>query len=234
MFDFLKHRSEDEELMDDFDCQGEVVDQTLRELHTINTYLGGTALSIHGIKKLIQRYPKESYSLVDLGCGGGDTLIHIDQWAKKNSKKIALSGVDANPHIIDFAKENTADGSMQFLAMDVFSEDFKKLRFDIAHASLFMHHFEEKAFVKLLRQLYEQIELGIVINDLHRHPVSYYFTKWLLTAWSRSEMVKYDSVLSVARSFTRSELINYLHQAGITNYRLTWKWAFRWELIIWK
>ena len=34
------HRSTDEELMDDLDCAGEVVDQTLRELETSIVCLG--------------------------------------------------------------------------------------------------------------------------------------------------------------------------------------------------
>ncbi|RJE71328.1 methyltransferase domain-containing protein [Reichenbachiella sp. MSK19-1] len=235
MFDFLHHRSEEEEMMDDFACEGEVVNQTLRELHAINSYLGGTNISLHGIKKLIRSSPKENYRIVDLGCGGGDTLKLFANWGQKKNIDLTLTGVDANPNIISYAIQNTnAFPNISFLSEDVFSEAFKSRDYDIAHCSLFLHHFREQEFVQLIRQLYDQVSTGIVINDLHRHPISYYFTKWLLTAWSRSEMVRYDSVLSVARSFTRRELKSYLHQAGIKNYTLKWKWAFRWEVIIWK
>ncbi|PIB37263.1 hypothetical protein BFP72_18530 [Reichenbachiella sp. 5M10] len=235
MFRFLKQRSQQEELMDDFACQGEVVHQTLRELHSINTYLGGTALSLRGIHTLTQLKPKLAYSLVDLGCGGGDTLKVIEGWSHKKKLPMTLTGIDANPHIITYAKQNTVNHSdIHFEALDVFGEEFQSQSYDIAHCSLFLHHFREKELVNLLRRLYEQVSTGIVINDLHRHPISYYFTKWLLTAWSRSEMVRYDSVLSVARSFTRRELKNCLQQAEISNYTLKWKWAFRWEVIIWK
>ena len=79
-----------------------------------------------------------------------------------------------------------------------------------------------------------QVRVGIVVNDLHRHLVSYYFTKWIIRSLSKSEMVRYDSVVSVARSFKRKELIDILSQAGIHHYQLTWRWAYRWELVIFK
>jgi hypothetical protein len=47
-------------------------------------------------------------------------------------------------------------------------------------------------------------------------------------------MVKHDSKLSVLRGFTREELEQLLSKAGITNYQLKWKWAFRWQLILFK
>jgi hypothetical protein len=45
-------------------------------------------------------------------------------------------------------------------------------------------------------------------------------------------MVKYDAPLSVQRAFKRNELELILEKAGIMNYKLRWKWAFRWQLII--
>jgi len=235
VFDFLKNRSQEEEIMDDFNCDGQVVDQTLKELHLINTYLGGNKISIDGIHKLIKKKSCDKYSIIDLGCGGGDTLLLFDKWAQNKSLDLKLTGVDANEYIISYARENTLKTDrVVYLNEDIFSQEFKNRSFDIAHGSLFFHHFDKDSIVTLLSQLYTQVNIGIVINDLHRHPVSYYFTKWVLTLWSSSEMVKYDSVLSVARSFTRKELKAYLSQAGVNNYTLKWRWAFRWELVIWK
>lgn len=221
--------------MDDFTCNGQVVDQTLKELHLINNYLGGNNISINGIYKCIKSKPKDKYSIMDLGCGGGDTLILFTKWAKKKKLSLKLVGVDANKYITSYAKRNTSKSTnIDYLTEDIFSNSFKNRTFDIAHGSLFFHHFDDQNIVLLLSQLYNQVTTGIVINDLHRHPISYYFTKWVITLWSNSAMVKYDSVLSVARSFTRTELEEYLSKAGIKNYSLKWRWAFRWKLVIYK
>lgn len=235
MLDFLKHRSLKDEIMDDFFCQGEVVDQTLRELNQINTYLGGDGISMNGIKKLILNKPQQNYEIVDLGCGGGDTLKRFAKWGKKHNQDLQLVGIDANEYIVDYATNNCSKfPNISFSAENILSEEFKAREFDIAHASLFFHHMQAEEIVELLKQLMGQVRVGLVINDLHRHWVSYLFTKYLITNWSKSDMVKYDSVLSVERSFTRGELEKYLKMAGIQNYSLTWRWAYRWELIVWK
>lgn len=235
MYDFLNQRSLKEEIMDDFFSQGEVVDQTLREIHQINAYLGGDQLSLNGVKKLISKFPQPKYKVVDLGCGGGDTLKLFARWARKKNVDVELTGIDANAYIIDYAQKNCKKyRNIDLISENVMGDEFRDRSFDIAHASLFMHHFQEEEIIELLAQLYDQVRIGIVINDLHRHWVSYLFTKHLITQWSKSEMVKYDSVVSVERSFVREELEKYLRLAGIKNYSLKWKWAYRWELIIWK
>jgi hypothetical protein len=45
-------------------------------------------------------------------------------------------------------------------------------------------------------------------------------------------MVKYDAPLSVLRAFSREELSNILRSAGIENFTIKWKWAFRWQVIV--
>lgn len=235
MLDFLKQRSHKEEIMDNFLCKGEVVDQTLKELNQINTYLGGDQLSLNSLNKLIGKRPQQFFEIVDLGCGGGDTLKLFSQWSEKHNQDLRLTGIDANEYIVEYAEKNCQKiPNISFASEDILGEKFRERRFDIAHASLFFHHLQEGEIAELLKQLITQVRVGIVINDLHRHWVSYLFTKYLITNWSKSEMVKYDSVLSVERSFTRAELEKYLRLAGIENYSLTWRWAYRWELIVWK
>ena len=229
----LKHRSEEKEIMDDFSREGEVVHQTLRELHAINTYLGGNQLSIHALRELHKRHALSDYSIADLGCGGGDMLRLFDQWSRKQNLALKLTGIDANYHICEYARTNCREiHSVDIQPFDIFSEAFASQTFDIVHCSLFLHHFTDDEIIRLFTQLKSQARLAIVINDLHRHAVSYYFTKYLITRWSRSEMVRYDSVVSVARSFKRHELVSYLQAAGMKDYSLRWRWAYRWELVI--
>lgn len=231
----LSHRSSDIEIMDDFTQSGEVIKQTLKELERINTLLGGNQVSKNGLKKLLSHVEGTKFHVADLGCGGGDVMMYLSQWANRSGYEINFSGVDANPAIIQYARQNTRSfENIQYYDLNIFSPEFKKLRFDIVHCSLFVHHFTSDELANLFRQLLDQSEVGIVVNDLHRHYISYYFTKWVIRALSKSEMVRYDSVLSIARSFRRKEIISILDQAGITRYSLQWKWAFRWQLVIFK
>ena len=45
-------RSNAIEIMDDLDCKGEVVNQTLRELEFINRTLGGNQITVSGVRSL--------------------------------------------------------------------------------------------------------------------------------------------------------------------------------------
>jgi L-rhamnose mutarotase len=44
--------------------------------------------------------------------------------------------------------------------------------------------------------------------------------------------VKNDGPISVLRSFKKKEWIAILQKAGITNYTIHWKWAFRYLIIV--
>jgi 2-polyprenyl-3-methyl-5-hydroxy-6-metoxy-1,4-benzoquinol methylase len=229
----LSKRSEQEEIMDDFSQSGTVIDQTLLELNKINTLLGGNHVSAEGLQALLKQTRKTPISVVDLGCGGGDMMMYLFDWARQHKYALQFSGIDANPAIIDYARKHTAGyANIDYQHCNIFDASFQHQTFDIIHCSLFAHHFTDDLLSQLLRQLLRQCRVGIVINDLHRHPVSYYFTKWIIRALSRSEMVRYDSVVSVARSFTRNDWKKILDKAGIHSYALRWKWAFRWQLVI--
>lgn len=219
--------------MDDLSSGGEEMDQTLRELETINKWLGGNHVTINGIEKLLQRkHLKEELVIADLGCGGGDMLILVAEWAKKCRISVKLKGYDANPNIIEYARKNGLDyEEITFETKDIFSDTFKEESFDIVLCTLFTHHFKDDDLAKIFNQFQKQASLGVVINDLHRHPIAYFAIRLLTQFFSKSPMVKYDGPLSVRRAFRKADWHNILQQAGISNFYLRWKWAFRWQLI---
>jgi 2-polyprenyl-3-methyl-5-hydroxy-6-metoxy-1,4-benzoquinol methylase len=230
----FQHRSTDIEIMDDLECQGEVVNQTLRELDFINQWLGGNTVTISAFKSIVAKMDQHaSISVADLGCGSGEMLRLIARLSEQTGKKMTLTGLDANPGIIDFAKKHsTKFDNIQFEATNIFSEEFKKRKFDIVLCTLFLHHFSAEELVSIFKSLKNQALQGVVVNDIHRHPLAYYSIKWLTQLFSKSAMVKFDAPLSVLRAFSKNELKTILHQAGIYHYELKWKWAFRWQLII--
>ena len=233
MPDFSK-RSEGIEIMDDLNCAGPILDQTLRELEIINKWLGGNQITIHALATLLHGHPASSeITIVDLGCGGGDMLRIIDAWGKRKHLKLKLLGLDANPHIVDFATRNLKDlPHIQFQTMNIFSEDFKNQKYDIVIGTLFYHHFSNDQLIHFFRRLAHQARLGFIINDIHRHFLAYYSIKLLTQIFSTSSMVKYDAPLSVLRSFRKKELYQIFRTAGFQDILIRWKWAFRWQVII--
>jgi len=226
----LEKRSEELEIMDDLEISGPVVDQTLRELNTINQRLGGNTISITALKELVS---SESYfSVADLGCGGGDIMKQMAKWCRKAGKNGRFIGIDANPNIIDYAKENTAKfPEISYQAANIFSDEFKSQAFDVIHCCLFLHHFTNKQLVLLFKHFKKKAKIGVIVNDLHRHSLAYWSIRLLTYLFSNSSMVRNDAGVSVARGFKKTELKEILAKAGITDYTLSWKWAFRWKLV---
>jgi 2-polyprenyl-3-methyl-5-hydroxy-6-metoxy-1,4-benzoquinol methylase len=226
----FSQRALDVEIMDDLNCSGEVVHQTLRELEFINAWLGGNAVTLSGLDTLISDQ-HTTLTIADLGCGSGDVLRIIARRFFKN--KLQLTGIDANPHIIAFARKNTHDAPLiNYQTLNILFDEFRKQQYDVITATLFLHHFTTKQLVEIFSNLRKQAIVGIVVNDLHRHWLAYHAIKILTRLFSKSAMVKYDAPLSVLRGFTRGELADILKKAGIVQYTLKWKWAFRWQIII--
>jgi 2-polyprenyl-3-methyl-5-hydroxy-6-metoxy-1,4-benzoquinol methylase len=230
----LTHRSHEVEIMDDLQCSGEVVHQTLRELEKINYLLGGNYVTINGIEVLLKYCSNDTpIHIADLGCGSGDILRLIRRWANKKGYNVRLTGIDANTNIVAFAKERT-EGSLQivFDSVDIFSEKFKEKKFDVVIGTLFFHHFSNEQLTSFFQQLKQQVRIGVIINDIHRHWLSFYSIKILTSVFSKSTMVKYDAPLSVKRAFKKQELKSILDSAGLKKYSIRWMWAFRWQVII--
>jgi 2-polyprenyl-3-methyl-5-hydroxy-6-metoxy-1,4-benzoquinol methylase len=234
MFD---KRSYEAELVDDMSLEGEVMAQTLRELRFINRWLGGNSVTTRGLDQLYQTYinqklPPGILTIADIGCGGGDMLMLIAEWARRRNLPVRLIGIDANEYTIRYARQNTRHyPEISYQVMDVFSDAFEQLSVDILTCTLFCHHFTDAQLVELFRRARAQTRIGLVINDLHRHWLAYHSIKWLTRWFSRSALVKNDAKLSVLRAFRRNELLTMLERAGFRNASIRWKWAFRWQVV---
>jgi 2-polyprenyl-3-methyl-5-hydroxy-6-metoxy-1,4-benzoquinol methylase len=229
----FSQRSTEKELMDDLNCSGEELDQTLRELKTINKWLGGNYVTTSGLSRIFKAYPQESYAIGDIGCGGGDMIRVMDKWAKNQKKHVIFTGIDANRNIIDLARVRLNDiPEISWKVQNVFSKDFSDEKVDISTCTLFTHHFTDSELIGLLESLKAKSKLGIVINDLHRHWFAFYSIKFLTSVFSKSVMVRNDASLSVLRSFSQKDWEYILQKAEITNFKISWHWAFRWQVNI--
>jgi ubiquinone/menaquinone biosynthesis C-methylase UbiE len=233
----FNQRSEEAEIMDDFALDTPALIQTLKELEFINFWLGGNQVTVSAFNylKKIKKKAFNHVSIVDVGCGSGDMLRLLSDWVLKNQIKATLYGVDANSAVTNFAIQRTKNyPDITYLTEDVTQEPFINRQFDVITCTLFAHHFADDALLLLLKQWHRQAKIGIIINDLHRHPLAYYSIKWLTRWFSKSEMTKYDSKLSVLRAFSKTEIEQLLIKAGWSDYHISWKWAFRWQITAWK
>ena len=222
--------------MDDLTLANDALRQNLDELETINTWLGGYAPVLNALQRLKSRFPAgRPLRVADLGSGGGDTLRHVARWARKNGVTVELTGIDANQFMLEYATAKSREyPEISYRQFDIFSPEFQAQPYDVLTCSLFCHHFTDDELVLLLRQWHRQAGVAVVINDLHRHWLAYHSIKWLTRLLGGSYLVRHDAPLSVARAFRRPDWQALLARAGITNYELRWRWAFRWQVVLLK
>lgn len=231
----LRRRSDEQELMDDLSLTGEELRRNLRELEVINSWLGGYMVVLDALDKLAAKHLAQPLRIADIGCGGGDTLRRIARWARRKKIAVELMGVDANDFTVQYARQRCqAYPEIRIEQHDVFSEAFARQPCDIAVCSLFCHHFTDAQLVRLFGQLHRQARLGVIINDLHRHWLAYYSIKYITRIFPSSPLVRNDAPLSVWRAFKRGELQELAQRAGVQNFELRWRWAFRWQLLLHK
>ena len=215
--------------MDDFSIKDERVDKALKELKIINYLLGGNSTSKAGIKEVLKIIPENcGVKILDAGSGASDILLSL----KRIINNPKIFSIDVNLRACSFVRMNSP--TFNIICGDVLEFPFKNESYDIAHASLFLHHFREEKIKDILQNLINSAKYAVVINDLRRSILAYWGIKILTMLFSRSDMVKNDAPLSVKRAFVKRDLLKIINALNVNRFEIKRKWAFRWLIILYK
>ncbi len=221
--------------MDDFSLGGSQVEEALETIANINRYLGGNQLTINAVKKILPQNPSRPITICDVGCGNGDMLRALANYAQKNKLNIKLIGVDANPFTIKIAQEKSdAYPNISYICANVLENHELIPPHDIALLTLFLHHFEEAEIPQIIQNSLTKSSLGVIINDLHRSAWAYYLFVAVCFVFRVNDLAKKDGLLSILRGFKKTELQNYAQKLNHHQHQIKWQWAFRYEWIIYK
>ena len=231
-----QYRTEAVEIMDDFSLEGEELREALDKIASINQLLGGNKLTLQGIKQLLRETSvTKSITILDVGCGNGDMLRMLSDYANKNNLKFELIGVDANAFTIEHARLLSREyTTISYLCEDIFSKVFTEVKYDILLCTLTLHHFKNEDIESILDIFHKQATLGIVINDLHRSTLAYRLFQLVCWVFRLNRMSREDGLTSILRGFKKKELEDFSKKIQVKKQSIAWKWAFRYQWIIWK
>ncbi|WP_037321618.1 methyltransferase domain-containing protein [Salegentibacter sp. Hel_I_6] len=229
-------RTNEVEIMDDFDLQGKELDKTLRDLDNINKWLGGNKITLEGVKNIVRDQPKTNQiHIADVGCGNGAVLREIAKWGREEGYNFKLTGIDANTYATVIGSQMSANfKEIEFLALDIFSEAYNAFKCDITLCTLTLHHFKNQEIIDLLKLFNKQSSLGVVINDLQRSRIAYRLFQAFCAVFINNEIARKDGLISILRGFKKDELKNFAEEIPKTRHQINWKWAFRYQWIIQK
>jgi len=174
---------------------------SLSDLVRVNKYWGGHST----LRKLVDRAiaPGEAFTLLDVGAASGDMGRVVGEMRP-------LGRVTS----LDYIESHLVRGE-QCVAGDAFALPFAARSFDYVFSSLFLHHFTDEQVVELLAGFGRVARKQVLVIDLWRHPVPYYFisrTRWLF-GWH--PVTVYDGAISVEAAFSPQELTNLARRAGL-------------------
>jgi 2-polyprenyl-3-methyl-5-hydroxy-6-metoxy-1,4-benzoquinol methylase len=209
------------ELLDGPLDDGPTLEGNLRDLRRANRWLGGAALSARALEALAGAASDEGapISLLDVGTGAADVpLALIESW-RRRGRRLEVTAVDERSEVIAAARAadpRLDDTPRLTLAVaDGRSLPYPDAAFDVAHASLVLHHLEPVDAVLLLREMSRVSRRGIIVNDLARSRLT------LAGAWLLSHVAtlnrysRHDAALSVRRAYSLSEALALIAAAGL-------------------
>lgn len=189
----------------------------LRDLERANRWLGGVALSAHGIDALVG--DREALTLLDVGTGAADIPAALLARADRSGRRMRITGVDNRPEVLAAAvarRPSLRDTrGLELQVADGSALPFPDRSFDVAHSSLLVHHLDPAATVVVLREMSRVARHGIVVNDLLRGRGAW-LGAWLLSRLvTRNRFTRQDAPLSVRRAYSVAELTALIAAAGL-------------------
>jgi ubiquinone/menaquinone biosynthesis C-methylase UbiE len=190
----------------------------LRDLRRINRLLGGVRLSRLAIAALADGSTGD-LTLLDVGTGGADIPVALLADARRRGRRLEIVAVDARPEVLAAAvsiRPGIAETPGLTLAVsDGRSLPYSDAAFDIAHASLVLHHAADEEAVALLREMARVARVGVVVNDLSRARI-HWMGAWLIAnLLTRNAFTRHDAPLSVRRAYRPEEMRDLLERAGL-------------------
>ena len=238
MFVNTEKRSDEPEIMDNFFMKGEILKDALDKIASINRLLGGNKVTLQGVETLLN---ERAYSnnapneirILDVGCGNGDMLRVLAEYALKNNLQFNLVGIDANAYTIGHARQLSKNyPNISYICADIFNEIEQPNSYDVILCTLTLHHFKDPEILKLMNSFRNRAEMGIIVNDLHRSAIAYYLFLAICFVFRLNKMSKDDGLVSILRGFKKDDFLYYSRKLNFKKYTLKWKWAFRYQWII--
>ena len=212
MFD---KRATELERIDTGDYTPEEYATFLREIAFINRYVGDGRALKKSLLYEIEHSDLREFSVLDVGCGSGELLRMIAEFAASSKRNASLTGIDLNP--ISSATTRFASSNFPEIAAvqgDAFQLPFADGAFDYAISSLFFHHLTDEQIPIVMKEMSRVARRGVYVIDLHRDPVAYVGSKLFCAVFRISKLVRHDGSLSIRKGFKKGDLSAFAHTAG--------------------
>lgn len=212
-FPTFKSRSTDLERIDRGEFTTEEYARWKKEMSVIHSLFGEYRAMKRSLIAEVESNPASRVSILDVGAGTGDLTVSVKNAFQR--KNVFVVGADVSPDSTDALKAN----DIFAVRCDALALPFAANSFDYVFCTLFLHHLNEAAAIKLMEQMNRVARNKIFIIDLDRNPVAYYLFK-LFGLIFLQPFTREDGALSILRAYTEPELRKIAESAGLKKIKI--------------
>jgi SAM-dependent methyltransferase len=177
--------------MDSDAIAGPILDRFHRDLARVNGLLG----SFQTVERFLRKDDQPIQRVLDIGCGGGDLLVHL-----RRKMGVEVTGIDLKPGHRNDVPVMMADATRERLP-----------EADVAISSLVAHHLTPEQNIALIRNVGRSCRRFLIL-DLIRHPMPLVLFSIFLCPFIGHEAAA-DGRQSIRRAFTPEEFAELVREA---------------------
>lgn len=215
------------EKLDEPSLSFEEAERSLRDLGWINRLLLGALPLKRTILPRLGRW-SEPRRVLDLGTGTGAVAEDLARAAGRRGAPLKVVGLDLKLRHLVIGRRSGSD-QLRVVA-DATALPFRDGAFEWSFSTLFFHHFEAEANLRVLAEMRRVSRAGAAVVDLRPSRLA----PPLLLAFQRllgaSEVTRHDGQVSFENSWSIGD-VNRL-TAGLPVRELRRRFPFRWSLVL--
>lgn len=200
-------RPELKERMDDPHCDPGKLRRTYRQFYTLNRLISRWGrIYREEIKPRLEASPGRPFSLLDIGCGGGDIASRLAGLAAAGGHKLEVTGIDTDGRAVDFARSRANPHGVRYLRASTGALINRGRRFDFVISNHLLHHLGGGERNRLLEEAATLCRERVLFCDIERSDAAWLLFNILTRPFFRDSFITEDGLRSIRRSYRREEL----------------------------
>lgn len=225
---FLTERESDlVEHMDRKNCDPELLNNTYRQFKTINGLLSGWA-GIYRKHLRPRMHENESYTLLDIGFGGGDIPLLLSRLAKKDGYDLRITAIEPDERAYKYSQTLPQDDKVLFRNCSAKHMLNYGDTFDFVISNHLIHHLDEFELSRVLKQAEELATRMVLFSDIERTDAGYSLFSVFAPMLFRNSFIVEDGRISIRKSYTKSELKKSIPNNWIVRRQFPFRLLLKW------
>src|SRR5690606_23494370 len=161
------------ELMDDPTCDRRKLENTYRQFRIVNAALSRTGTVVRRWIEPLMADARRTYTLLDIGFGGGDLPIKLTRWAARRGHALEATAIETDARAFQYAQTLSGESRVTFRHASVRDLVQAGEKFDFVFSNHLLHHLDDRALKDMFADSEQLAAERVVFVDLERSALAY-------------------------------------------------------------